>query len=99
MTALVLDWDPAKASGNAAKHGVTFENAASVFLDPLSVSIYDAESSVGEDRWITLGLARTGSLLVVVHTWLDDEVGHVFARVISARRATHREARQYREGS
>ena len=64
-----FDWDPAKAASNAVKHGVTFEEAMTVFRDPLARSILDPDHGAGEERWITLGEASTGNLLVVVHTW------------------------------
>ena len=91
-----FDWDPTKAANNAAKHGVTFEEAMSVFRDPLSHSIPDADA-VGEERWVTLGEAVTGNLLVVVHTWVDADAERSAVRIISARRPTRSEARQYRE--
>jgi uncharacterized DUF497 family protein len=92
-----FDWDPAKAASNAAKHGVTFEDAMTVFRDPLARSIPDRDSSSGEERWVTLGETTGGNLLVVVHTWNDIDPDHSAVRIISARRPTANEARQYRE--
>ena len=92
-----FDWDPAKAASNAAKHGVTFEDAMTVFRDPLAQSIVDRDSGAGEERWVTLGETATGNLLVVVHTWADTEPDRSAVRIISARRPTPNEARQYRE--
>ncbi len=92
-----FDWDPAKAASNAAKHGVTFEEAMTVFRDPLARSILDPDHGDGEERWITLGEASTGNLFVVMHTWADIEPGRMAVRIISARRPTRSEARQYRE--
>jgi len=66
-----FDWDPAKAANNAAKHGVTFEEATQVFRDPLARSILDRDSAPGEERWVTLGASTSGNLLVVVYTWND----------------------------
>ena len=63
-----FEWDPIKAHQNARKHGVTFERAATVLLDPQALSDFDEEHSQEEDRWITLGLDRTGTLLIVCHT-------------------------------
>jgi uncharacterized DUF497 family protein len=63
-----FDWDVAKAASNVSKHGVTFEEAMTVFRDPLARSILDRDSSFDEERWVTLGEASTGNLLVVVHT-------------------------------
>ncbi len=92
-----FDWDPAKAASNAVKHGVSFEEAMTVFHDPLARSILDRDHSVVEERWVTLGEASTGNLLVVVHTWIDIEPDRSAVRIISARRPTPNEARQYRE--
>lgn len=92
-----FDWDPAKAVSNAAKHGVTFEETMAVFGDPLARSILDQDSSPGEERWVTLGTTTSGNLLVVVHTWHDIDPDRVAVRIISARRATTKEARQYRD--
>ncbi len=91
-----FDWDPAKATSNAAKHGVTFEAAMTVFRDPLALSILDRASSVHEERWVTIGETPAGYLLVV-HTWNDIDPDRTVVRIISARRPTAREARQYRE--
>ena len=92
-----FDWDSAKAASNAAKHGVTFEEAMTVFRDPLSRSILDSDHGSGEERWVTLGETSTGNLLVVVHTWADAEPDRSTVRIISARRPTANETRQYRE--
>ncbi len=92
-----FDWDPAKAASNAAKHGVSFEEAMTVFRDPLARSIPDPDHSVGEERWVTIGEGSSGNLLVVVHTWEDIAPDRGVVRIISARRPTRNEARQYRE--
>jgi uncharacterized DUF497 family protein len=92
-----FDWDPAKAASNAVKHGVSFEEAMTVFRDPLARSILDSDSPPGEERWVTLGETSTGNLIVVVHTWADTGADHSVVRIISARRTTRNEARQYRE--
>jgi uncharacterized DUF497 family protein len=92
-----FDWDPAKATSNATKHGVTFEEAMTIFRDPLARSIMDRDSGSGEERWVTLGETAAGQLLVVVHTWNDIDPGRSVVRIISARRPTANEARQYRE--
>jgi uncharacterized protein len=92
-----FDWDPAKAASNAQKHGVTFEAAMTVLRDPLARSVLDPDSSAGEERWVTLGETTHGHLLVVVHTWSDIDADRAAVRIISARRATPTEARQYRE--
>jgi len=66
-----FEWDAAKAAGNRRKHGVSFELAATVFRDPLMISIPDEEHSETEERWITMGQAENSKLLLVVHTYLE----------------------------
>lgn len=91
-----FEWDPAKAAANATKHGVTFEQAAGVFKDPMALTLFDQEQSDDdEDRWITLGLADGQHYLVVVHTYSDEHNDTVTIRLISARDATKREIAQY----
>ena len=94
-----FDWDPVKALRNAREHGVSFERAATVFLDPRAMSIFDDEHSEAEERWITLGLDRAGVLLVVCHTFREEKgagrEANAKVRLISARRADRREAAQY----
>ena len=94
-----FEWDPQKASSNLAKHAVGFPQAASVFLDPLASTVTDDEHSEGERRWVTLGLSRTGQILVVIHTFEEAAAGSAAVRIISARRATPAEMRDYREGT
>ena len=88
--ALTFEWDSRKAKSNLAKHGVGFEEASTIFGDPLSLTILDPEHSLSEERYITMGRAFTGKLLVVVHTERGDNI-----RVISARRASRRERKFY----
>ena len=87
---LIFTWDFAKARVNQDKHGVTFEEAASVFGDPLSVTILDPAHSNHENRFIIIGRSQAQRLLVVMHTERDDHI-----RIISARPATRRERRDY----
>ena len=94
-----FDWDPAKAAANLAKHGIAFEAAMTVFLDPFARSRFDEDDSDEETRWVTLGEARNGQLLVVIHTYVERAPDRGYIRIISARRPTRREARQYREGT
>jgi uncharacterized DUF497 family protein len=89
---LRFEWDSRKAQSNLAKHGVGFEEAATIFSDPLSFTISDPDHSLNEMRYITMGKALTGKLLVVVHTDRGDNV-----RIISARRASRRERKYYEE--
>lgn len=90
-----FDWNPVKAQNNRRKHRITFEMAATVFNDPLAVSIQDEEHSDNEERWVTLGRARNGILLVIAHTYHETGVNTADVRIISARRAAKRERRQY----
>ena len=89
---ILFAWDDDKATRNARKHGVSFEEASTVFQDLLSITIEDPDHSDDEDRLITMGASRRGRLLAVVHT---DRGGTV--RLISARPATSGEARKYEE--
>ncbi len=92
-----FEWDPKKAKTNRTKHKVSFELSATVFKDPRAISIYDDELSGDEDRWITLGLASNGSLLVVHHTFKQLDEDNVAIRIISSRKATKNEKKQYTE--
>ena len=85
-------WDREKAAANLRKHGVDFEEAATAFGDPLSITIPDPDHSAGEERWLLIGEGRTGRLLVVAHTERGDEI-----RLITARPATRRERQTYEE--
>ena len=89
---LAFEWDSRKAQSNLAKHGVGFEEASTIFGDPLSLTIPDPEHSLSEERYITMGRAVTGKLLVVVHTERGDNI-----RFINARRASRRERKVYEE--
>ena len=90
---LQFEWDDLKARKNLAKHGVSFEEASTVFGDPLSLTIPDPDHSRAENRFVILGSSHLGLLLVVIHTERGDNI-----RIISARRATLRERRSYEEG-
>ncbi len=92
-----FEWDPQKAKSNKVKQNVTFEHAATVFTDSRAVSIYDNEHIGDEDRWITLGLASTGVLLVVNHTYKKVNESTATIRIISSRKATKNEEKQYME--
>ena len=94
-----FEWDPNKARRNHEKHKVGFESAAEVFLDPLALSIFDKEHDDREERWITLKKDLNGIMLVVVHTFKEGSEGQCNIRVISARRTTRKERRQYEEGA
>ncbi len=92
-----FEWDPSKAKVNLRKHGVGFERAAQVFLDRYMLSVYDEEHSEDEERWVTLGMDRNDVLLVVIHTFQEIDADNANVRIISARKATKGEERQYRE--
>ena len=83
-------WDVAKAASNLVKHGVSFVQARTVFLDAGSASFFDAAHSYEEDRYVTIGMDSEARLLYVVHT--DDGVD---IRLISAREASSHERKQY----
>lgn len=90
-----FEWDPVKARQNARQHRVTFERAATTFLDPNALSVFDQQHSQEEDRWITLGIDRTATLLVICHSFREETGTAVRIRIISARKATKNEAKQY----
>jgi hypothetical protein len=92
-----FEWDPVKAKSNKKKHGITFEQSVSVFRDAGALSIYDSNHSGKEDRWITLGISATGILIVVHHTYIQINKETVNIRIISSRKPTKQERRQYME--
>jgi len=85
-----FEWDPQKAAQNILNHGVSFEEALTAFGDPLSLTVFDAEHSHDEDRFVLLGATDGLRLVVVVHTQRGDSF-----RIISARLATRRERKAY----
>ena len=87
-----FEWDESKAEANFAKHGISFEEAKSVFDDPLFLAFADPDHSIGERRFIMLGMSNQGSLLVVAYTEREQR-----NRLISARKATRRERRAYEQ--
>jgi uncharacterized DUF497 family protein len=94
-----FDWDDAKAVANVRKHGVEFEDAMAVLRDPLAMTLFDSAHSDDEDRWISLGQSRLGTLLVEIHTFSNTGPNTGLVRIISARPATAKERIQYEEGS
>ena len=88
-----FEWDLQKADSNLKKHGVSFQEAASVFGDVLSITYPDPDHSVREQRFITVGMSRAGRVLMVAHTDHGENV-----RIISARKTTPKERRYYEEG-
>jgi uncharacterized protein len=83
---LTFEWDEAKGAANLRKHDVSFEEAKTVFNDPLLLTFPDSGHSIEEQRYISLGFSFKGLLLIVVHTERDDNI-----RIISCRKATIRE--------
>ncbi len=92
---LEIVWDPSKAASNLAKHAVDFTQAATVLLDPLALTVFDAAHSQDEDRWFTLGVSGDGKLLAVSHTYQPSGPNTASVRLISARVATRNERQQY----
>jgi len=84
-----FEFDPAKAAGNLRKHGVSFADAEGVFMDPLALHRVDPDAE-GEERFVAVGAGSAGRLLVVIYTLRGESI-----RLISARRATPAEAREY----
>lgn len=91
-----FEWDKAKAKSNADKHGVSFEEAKTVFYDDMAIQFFDDNHSENEDRFIMLGLSSKLRLLVVVHC---EHEGSNFIRIISARKATKTESKSYKGGA
>lgn len=89
---LRFEWDPKKAISNRHKHGISFEEASTVFEDVFSSTISDPLHSTDEERLVTIGQSANGRLLIVVHTQCDTRI-----RIISARLATNYERRTYEE--
>jgi hypothetical protein len=90
---LRFEWNRKKALLNIKKHGITFEEASTVFGDSLSLTIPDPYHSIGEDRFVIIGTSSRDRILVVVHTDRHDVI-----RIISARKATKNERKQYELG-
>jgi hypothetical protein len=92
---LDFEWDKTKAKSNIDKHGISFEETSTVFADTLSITIGDpGHSSIGEHRFVTIGMSKSGKILVVAHTERGDSI-----RIISAREATRKERNNYEENS
>ncbi len=88
-----FEWDENKAAVNLSKHGISFEEARTVFDDPLYLDLYDPDHSDQEDRYIIVGESQQGNLLIVSYTERAD-----FIRLISARKVTRMEREVYEEG-
>ncbi|MDZ4854401.1 MAG: BrnT family toxin [Nitrospirota bacterium] len=90
---MIYEWDPRKAQANRLKHGVSFEEAASVFLDSRALTFGDPDHSEAEPREITIGISTRGRVLFLSHCERGDGI-----RIVSARKATPKERKQYAEG-
>jgi hypothetical protein len=89
---MTFEWDPEKATENRRKHGVSFEEAATVFGDRFAITSLDPDHSVGEYRFLTFGATVQGRLIVVAHAERDDKI-----RIVSARETTPKEKRDYEQ--
>ena len=92
-----FEWDEVKADANARKRGVTFDMASTVFHDPRLLTVADVEHSESEERWFSVGCASKGVMLSVVYLWSDTDPTAINVRLISARKSTQAEDRQYQE--
>lgn len=90
-----FEWDKKKNIANKKKHGVSFEEAAEVFDDPLHTSILDHRFDYFDERWITIGAAKSGTVIVVGHLYYFTENDEETIRIITARKATKKERGQY----
>ncbi len=89
-----FEWDFYKARSNQSKHGVSFQQATQVFKDPIALTLFDEEHGLDEERWTTLGQLPDGQYLLVIHTF-EQQDNRIDIRMISARKATKNEIRQY----
>lgn len=85
-----FEWNTGKADKNTRKHGVSFQEALTVFQDALSLTYPDTDHSTDEDRYLIIGLSSFGNVLVITHTFRNDNI-----RIISARKATKKERHFY----
>lgn len=91
-----FEWDSVKEKQNIRKHQISFFRSTTVFRDPHQISVFDEEHSINEDRWITFGFDENGILLAVIHTFNQTQ-HNANIRIISARKATQTEMKQYEE--
>jgi uncharacterized DUF497 family protein len=90
MEDIEFEWDDVKAESNLKKHGVSFEEGATIFNDPKIATVFDPDHSEDEDRYISIGTSIQGSLLVIIHTEREERI-----RLISCRKATNAERKAY----
>lgn len=90
-----FEWNPETEELNHGKHGVRFEEAATVFRDPMAVTVYDPDHSESEDRWITMGISIYSRILIVCHTFKEESTETITLRIFSSRRANKNEIQKY----
>ena len=90
MEDVEFEWDDVKAESNLKKHGVNFEEGATIFNDPEIATIFDPDHSKDEERYISIGMSIQGNLLVIIHTEREERI-----RLISCRKATSAERKTY----
>jgi len=91
--------EPLRARENRKKHGVEFEEVATIFRDSKALSMFDPDHTETEDRWITMGISEKGRLLIVNHTFREESREEVTIRIISSRKATKKETKKYGEST
>ncbi len=96
MEKLIFEWDDTKNKTNSVKHGVSFEEAETVFFDEKAIEFDDPDHSIDEERFLLLGFSQALNILVVCHCYRDEES---IIRIISARKATKREQKTYLKGA
>ncbi len=90
-----FDWDENKNRINLEKHGITFEEASTVFFDDRAILFDDPEHSIDEDRFLLLGMSETAKVCIVCHCYRESDT---VIRIISARQATRKEEQRYVRG-
>ncbi|CBE69442.1 MAG: BrnT family toxin [Candidatus Methylomirabilis oxygeniifera] len=95
---LLFEWGENKARENLRKHKVSFEEAKTVFNDPLLITFPDEEHSASEERYLSIGTSAINKILLVIHTEREATEGTMIIRIISCRKATASERRTYEEG-
>lgn len=92
---MLFEWDKKKNTVNKNKHGISFEEAAEIFDDPLHISIMDHRFDYYDERWITIGATKNGTVIVIGHLYSFTEDGDEITRIISSRKATKKERENY----